>query len=449
MSLLPFRVSQDDVVWCYRNLLNRPPESEAVVKQKLHHVSFRSLVEDFVSSNEFQQRSGNFLLSKSDVLWCYENLLGIKQPSEKVIKQKLRLHTFKSLVENLASTNEFNRRNLFPADQPGFIEKITRGISNVARSLPGKATPRILIGVPVKNCASFLENLGLQLAALTYEKSAIDVALVVGDSIDDSLQDARKLAVVLRTAGFRKVFLQQLNLGYDLPHSARHIDSVQAPRLRGLAITRQFIIDSFLGDHDYVWWVDADYEVIPPLTLQALVDCKKDFVIPNLRLPDGTLYDHGSKVNGRTIDALGDGNLHRLDIASAHAFISASVFAKAGYLRNPAQDHGIKKELLLGKTTFQEGDILSIRARAAGFELYVARNIVITHTEVNGMVPLMIGDKPLPQDYRSLRIRELYLKILRREPDSEGFWHYYNGSLSTEAISLALKNSPEASQLAD
>ena len=51
-------VSRDDVVWCYRTLLRREPESEAVVKDQMVHESLRALVHAFVESREFQQMKG-------------------------------------------------------------------------------------------------------------------------------------------------------------------------------------------------------------------------------------------------------------------------------------------------------------------------------------------------------------------------------------------------------
>jgi SAM-dependent methyltransferase len=47
-------VSRDDVIWCYRNLLNREPESELVIRQHGEVEDFRTLVRAFVESHEFR-----------------------------------------------------------------------------------------------------------------------------------------------------------------------------------------------------------------------------------------------------------------------------------------------------------------------------------------------------------------------------------------------------------
>jgi SAM-dependent methyltransferase len=51
-------VSRDEVVWCYRSLLRREPESEDVIRAHMANRDFRSMVEAFVSSSEFQQPRG-------------------------------------------------------------------------------------------------------------------------------------------------------------------------------------------------------------------------------------------------------------------------------------------------------------------------------------------------------------------------------------------------------
>src|ERR1700738_1532255 len=51
-------VSRDDVIWCYRNLLGREPESDTVVDGHSRNKSFRRLVQQFVDSAEFRTNMG-------------------------------------------------------------------------------------------------------------------------------------------------------------------------------------------------------------------------------------------------------------------------------------------------------------------------------------------------------------------------------------------------------
>lgn len=49
-------VTRDDVLWCYRTLLEREPESEGVVRQHMLCRDFRTLAQAFVTSEEFVVR---------------------------------------------------------------------------------------------------------------------------------------------------------------------------------------------------------------------------------------------------------------------------------------------------------------------------------------------------------------------------------------------------------
>lgn len=55
-ALRPAGVSRDDVVWCYRSLLGREPESEEVIGQHLRSRDLRALVQTFITSAEFRQQ---------------------------------------------------------------------------------------------------------------------------------------------------------------------------------------------------------------------------------------------------------------------------------------------------------------------------------------------------------------------------------------------------------
>ncbi|MEO6172055.1 MAG: hypothetical protein ABIP02_02960, partial [Arenimonas sp.] len=50
------KLTKEDVLWCYQNLLSREPESEAIVQTHLLNKSFKELVQVFVSSQEFMQK---------------------------------------------------------------------------------------------------------------------------------------------------------------------------------------------------------------------------------------------------------------------------------------------------------------------------------------------------------------------------------------------------------
>ena len=78
-------VSRQEVVWCYRSLLGREPESEAAILQHLQAKNFKVLVECFVESPEFAENRlvGNAEVSREDVIWCYRNLLRAWKETDK------------------------------------------------------------------------------------------------------------------------------------------------------------------------------------------------------------------------------------------------------------------------------------------------------------------------------------------------------------------------------
>ena len=51
-------VSREEIIWCYRTLLGREPESEAAIASNAHSNNLKELVEYFVASPEFVARTG-------------------------------------------------------------------------------------------------------------------------------------------------------------------------------------------------------------------------------------------------------------------------------------------------------------------------------------------------------------------------------------------------------
>ncbi|KAB2643323.1 MAG: FkbM family methyltransferase [Verrucomicrobia bacterium] len=68
-------VTREEIVWCYRAILGRVPESEEVITQKLQLENFNQLRKIFLNSSEFKNQNGfGFTNSKwvaVDILDCY------------------------------------------------------------------------------------------------------------------------------------------------------------------------------------------------------------------------------------------------------------------------------------------------------------------------------------------------------------------------------------------
>lgn len=62
-------VTRDEVVWCYRLLLGREPESEAVVQNQLRATSRVDLILGFLTSMEFSNNTPSFTALQSTLTW--------------------------------------------------------------------------------------------------------------------------------------------------------------------------------------------------------------------------------------------------------------------------------------------------------------------------------------------------------------------------------------------
>lgn len=105
-------VSREEVLWCYRHILRREPESEAAIASHLTN-DFQGLVAGFVGSPEFLNRP-SVTVSREEVVWCYRNILGREPESAAVIDAHLATD-FKTLVADFLGSPEFSEMRVQPA----------------------------------------------------------------------------------------------------------------------------------------------------------------------------------------------------------------------------------------------------------------------------------------------------------------------------------------------
>jgi SAM-dependent methyltransferase len=111
-------VSNEEILWCYRNLLAREPESEEAVRTHVGNRNFKKLVEGFVTSTEFagkrlpaaQPPAKPIGVSKDEILWCYRKLLGREPESEAVVRAYLGMKGFKEVVADFVDSAEFKQK---------------------------------------------------------------------------------------------------------------------------------------------------------------------------------------------------------------------------------------------------------------------------------------------------------------------------------------------------
>ena len=101
-------LTREDVIQCYKTVLNRDPEAEDVVKQLLAETtSIWSLIERFLFSDEFKTALGYSRATRTDVMEGYTQILKRKPESELAVEHHLSGGTTHwDLVSRLVKSEE-------------------------------------------------------------------------------------------------------------------------------------------------------------------------------------------------------------------------------------------------------------------------------------------------------------------------------------------------------
>jgi glycosyltransferase involved in cell wall biosynthesis len=244
-----------------------------------------------------------------------------------------------------------------------------------------KMMHKVTLVIPVKNCARYLDQLIHQIRRLDYPKELLSIAFLENDSDDTSWPTIQRLVAELEHEGYREVEAEQYSVGFKLAHESRHVDSVQVERLRCLYKIRQHLVDRFLKDNDFLWYIDADCIYIPQDALRELLRAGADIAIPILTLPNGALYDmttcrfeHGQALKvHELIQIYPDEDFVNVDLANAPFLASRKVLEQVKY---ECEDGD------------QEGPCFSRNAAKLGIKPVAAVNVRIIHAPVRGDKPL-------------------------------------------------------------
>lgn len=154
------------------------------------------------------------------------------------------------------------------------------------------AQPPVLILTPMKDATRFLPRYFELLDRLDYDKSALSLGLIEGDSADATHAMASS-ALKLRQNDYHRTRLIKQDQGLHLA-GARWERDMQKVRRATLARARNFLLSSTLQDEAWVLWLDADLVDYPPDLLARLMAADKDIIVPRCVLPDGRDYDLNS-----------------------------------------------------------------------------------------------------------------------------------------------------------
>lgn len=250
--------------------------------------------------------------------------------------------------------------------------------------------PRILVLTPMKNCAPFIATYFRNLLALNYPSDLISVAILEGDSTDDT---GRLLQDKAADTGshFRRLDLFKRDYGFTLPVSIpRWAPAIQYPRRVILAKSRNYLLSRALDDEDWVLWLDADVIQYPPDVIQKLLSYGRSIIQPDcVTRPGGPSFDtnawarQGSvHIDGfrgmpspQPLDAVGATML----LVKADLHREGLVFPPFAFGRAHPAIRDVNAMLPFGNCGEVESEGLGIMALAMGHQAWAAHDIEIIH----------------------------------------------------------------------
>ncbi|KIE02493.1 mannan polymerase II complex ANP1 subunit, partial [Metarhizium majus ARSEF 297] len=232
-------------------------------------------------------------------------------------------------------------------------------LSNVQGTARGwEREERILLCVPLRDAEAHLAMFFSHLRNFTYPHHLIDLAFLVSDSKDRTLQvltdnleriqaDPDLKQPYGEVSIIEKDFGQKVNQDVE----SRHGFAAQASRRKLMAQARNWLLSAALRPyHSWVYWRDVDVETAPFTILEDLMRHNKDVIVPNVwrPLPDWLggeqPYDLNSWQESETALALADTLDEDAVIVEGYAEY-ATWRPHLAYLRDPYGDPDMEMEI--------------------------------------------------------------------------------------------------------
>lgn len=148
---------------------------------------------------------------------------------------------------------------------------------------------RILFCVPLRDASPHLPMFFEHLRNLTYPHHLIDLAFLVSDSKDNTLQLLDEMLEKQQADpnpeqpyGDITVIEKDFNQKVAQSIDNRHGFAAQASRRKLMARARNWLLTATLKPHhSWVYWRDADVETAPPTILEDLMRHNKDVIVPS------------------------------------------------------------------------------------------------------------------------------------------------------------------------
>ncbi|KAK4126043.1 glycosyltransferase family 62 protein [Parathielavia appendiculata] len=245
---------------------------------------------------------------------------------------------------------------------PGDFELETvryHDLSNVQGTARGwEREERILLCVPLRDAEAHLPMFFSHLRNLTYPHHLIDVAFLVSDSTDNTLEVLVKNMEDIQAAEeeamhFGEVSIIEKDFGQTVNQDveSRHGFAAQAGRRKLMARARNWLLSAALRPyHSWVYWRDVDVETAPFTILEDLMRHNKDVIVPNVWRPlpewlgGEQPYDLNSWQESDTALQLADTLDEDAVIVEGYAEY-ATYRPHLAYLRDPYGDPDMEMEL--------------------------------------------------------------------------------------------------------
>lgn len=167
-------------------------------------------------------------------------------------------------------------------------------LSNVGGTARGwEREERVLMCAPLRDAESHLPMFFSHLRNFTYPHHLIDLAFLVSDSRDKTLDLLSQMLNELQNdpdpkmpygeiSVLEKDFGQQVNQDVE----SRHGFAAQASRRKLMAQARNWLLSAALRPtHSWVYWRDVDVETAPFTILEDLMRHNKDVIVPSKSMP--------------------------------------------------------------------------------------------------------------------------------------------------------------------
>lgn len=168
-------------------------------------------------------------------------------------------------------------------------------LSNVAGTARGwEREERILLCVPLREAEAHLPMFFSHLNNFTYPHHLIDLAFLVSDSKDRTLEVLSDGLEALQAHDdynmhYGEISIIEKDFGQKVNQDAesRHGFAAQASRRKLMAQARNWLLTAALRPyHSWVYWRDVDVETAPFTILEDLMRHNKDVIVPSKTYPE-------------------------------------------------------------------------------------------------------------------------------------------------------------------